>query len=82
MSCGCGWTDLDDVVARVARHRRVRRALAVPYTHLPSLATDAKNRDKREYRARMRGRSSTAALRLLATLNRLESEAPPQPTGR
>ncbi len=49
LSYGGPTVTLDDVVALVERHRRVRRALAVPYPHLQSLATEAKNHDNREY---------------------------------
>ncbi len=49
LSYGGPTVTLDDVVSLVERHRRVRRALAVPYPHLQSLATETKSHDSREY---------------------------------
>ncbi len=40
---------LDQVVAQVARHRPVLRALEVPYPHLPALATKESAHAAREY---------------------------------
>ena len=49
LSYGGPTVSLDELEALVARHRPVLRALAVPYPHLQSVATEQKNRENREY---------------------------------
>lgn len=49
LSYGGPTLSLTELEALVARHRPVVRALAVPYPHLRSIASDRKNRQNREY---------------------------------
>lgn len=49
LSYGGPTITLDDLVAQVQRHRPVRRALAVPYPHLPALATAPRKERTHEY---------------------------------
>jgi len=49
LSYGGPTVTLDTLTAIVDRHRPVRRALAIPYTHLRSVATEEKNAKNREY---------------------------------
>lgn len=49
LSYGGPAATLDTLTAIVARHRPVRRALAIPYAHLRSVATEEKNAKNREY---------------------------------
>jgi len=49
LSYGGPTISLAELEALVARHRPVLRALAVPYSHLRSIASDRKNRENREY---------------------------------
>ncbi len=49
LSYGGPTVTLDALTAIVARHRAVRRALAIPYAHLRSVATEEHNARNREY---------------------------------
>ena len=49
LSYGGPTVTLDALTALVARHRPVRRALAIPYAHLRSVATEENNAKNREY---------------------------------
>ncbi|MPZ23596.1 MAG: hypothetical protein GEU28_08625 [Dehalococcoidia bacterium] len=49
LSYGGPGVDLDGLVSRVGRHRPVLRALAVPYPHLPSIASEEKNARNQEF---------------------------------
>lgn len=49
LSYGGDTVTLDTLTAIVARHRPVRRAVAIPYAHLRSVATEEKNAKNREY---------------------------------
>ncbi len=49
LSYGGPGTTLAALVAQVARHRPVRRALALPYPHLAALATKESRHAHREY---------------------------------
>lgn len=49
LSYGGPTVTLEKLVARVGHHRPVRRALAIPYPHLGSIATKEKNATDKEY---------------------------------
>ncbi len=49
LSYGGPSTNLDQLTALVSKHRTVQRALAIPYQHLASLATEEKNAGNKEF---------------------------------
>jgi D12 class N6 adenine-specific DNA methyltransferase len=49
LSYGGPTVTLDQLTATVSAHRRVLRALAIPYRHLGSIASEEKNAQNREY---------------------------------
>jgi hypothetical protein len=48
LSYGGPTTTLEQLVVEVGRHRKVERALAIPYAHLRSIASKEKNEGNRE----------------------------------
>jgi len=49
LSYGGPTVNLDSLIVQVRRHRPVRRALAIPYPHLGSIASAAKTAENKEY---------------------------------
>lgn len=49
MSFGNAVTSLEELEAKMARHGRVTKAIAIRYQHLPAIATEEKKRENREF---------------------------------